>query len=234
MVRWLRPSGTAIALLSTRLSWPKGIDAHWDASVYGELLNVAGGRERLEYYFVKYESRSKVAARALAKELHIVKTKRFVDIVESGQIQPRPGVRELVHDLQAKAVTIGIVTTGRRAWVEPLVSTLIGRAAYDRLRPLVTGDDVQNLKPSPEAYLLAMDQLKLAPYRVVAIEDSITGLRSAKAAGVACVAVPSLYNVHHDFGAADLVVPAFDQAPVADGVGDLMHNVEFQALVFGS
>lgn len=207
------------------------IDTHWDAVLYGELLKVAGGRARLEHYFTHIESKSVEEAQSLAAELHVRKTRLFVDIVQSGQIDPRPGVQELVRELQAESVATGIVTTGQRAWVEPLVAHLLGRAAYDQMLPVVTGDDVASLKPSPEAYLLAMTQLRIDPSRGMAIEDSVNGVESAKAAGLVCVAVPSLYNGDDDFGAADLVVPAFDRAP--GGSAMLFANPDFQELLFG-
>ncbi len=132
-------------------------------------------------------------------------------------------------------MTTGIVTTGRRAWVAPLILDLLGRDAIDKMAVVITGDDVATLKPSPEAYLLAVDELSLTldPAAVVAIEDSVNGMRSAIAAGLASVVVPSLYNRSDDFGEADLVVPEFDQAPVVDGVGALIQNPKFRELVFG-
>ena len=211
-----------------------GIDADWDVELYGELLKVTGGKQRFEHYFVHHESRSPEQSNSLATELHAVKTKVFVEMVQSGRIKPRPGVRQLVHDLQGEGVPTAIVTTGRRAWVEPLVTDLLGRASYDEMKLIVTGDDVTALKPSPEAYILAMSKLMLDPSEGIAIEDSVNGVVSAKAAGLACVAVPSLYNGDDDFSAADLVVAEFDQAPTVDGLGPLLENLDFRELVFGS
>ena len=210
-----------------------GIDAHWDATLYGDLLAITGGRERLEHYFRHREERTEAESRSLAEALHAEKTRLFVDIICSGRIGPRPGVRHLVHELQDAAVTTGIVTTGRRAWVEPLVAHLLGRTALDKMAIVVTGDDVTELKPSPEAYILAMAKLGLDPASGVAIEDSVNGMRSAIQAGLACVAVPSLYNRLDDFSEADLVVPEFDQAPIFDGLGPLIENPQFGRLVFG-
>ena len=111
---------------------------------------------------------------------------------------------------------------------------LLGRPAYESMKVVVTGDDVAVLKPSPEAYVLAMQELELHPSRGVAIEDSVNGVLSAKAAGLFCVAVPSLYNGDDDFSNADLVAAEFDEAPVGRGVGPLFENSDFLELVFGS
>ncbi len=213
----------------------RGLDIRWDAAGYGRLLRVAGGRQRLRHHLVTHESMPGDDADALAAELHAVKTNLFVDIVRSGKIDARPGVHDLVHGLQRAGVPTGIVTTGRRAWVEPLVTHLIGRRARDRLCVVVAGDDVTTLKPSPEAYLLAMEKLEKlmpGPARGIAIEDSVNGVESAKAAGLACVAVPSLYNRDDDFGAADLIVAEFDWAGTDGGPGSLLENPDFLTLLF--
>jgi beta-phosphoglucomutase-like phosphatase (HAD superfamily) len=55
---------------------------------------------------------------------------------------------------------------------------------------LVTGDQVSDGKPHPEAYLLAAERLGAEPARCVAIEDSPTGIAAAEAAGCVVVAVP--------------------------------------------
>ena len=133
-----------------------GIGIEWVVDLCAELLSVAGGKQRFEHYFLQYESRPAKEAESLSTSLHLSKTSLLVEIVLSGQIGPRPGVRTLVHDLQNQSVVTAIVTTGRRAWVEPLVTELLGVDAYDKMRLVVTGDDVSVLKPSPEAYLLAL------------------------------------------------------------------------------
>jgi beta-phosphoglucomutase-like phosphatase (HAD superfamily) len=54
---------------------------------------------------------------------------------------------------------------------------------------IMTGDDVRNMKPAPDIYLAAAEKLTVAPKNCCVIEDSITGIRAAKSAGMRCVAV---------------------------------------------
>ncbi len=54
---------------------------------------------------------------------------------------------------------------------------------------IVTSDDVTQLKPAPDCYLLAASHLGLPPKNGVAVEDSIAGVRAAKTAGIYTLAV---------------------------------------------
>lgn len=210
----------------------RGLDDVWDEVMYGDLLAVAGGRQRLEYYFRHHTAWSRGECAALAKELHADKTERFVEIVASRRIEPRRGVVEFIAGLQRAGVVTGIVTTGRRAWVEPLVEHLIGAPAYEQLSVIVTGDDVAELKPSPEAYLKAVSDLGVDRRSAIAIEDSLNGLESATSAGLATVVVPSRYHRGQDFSAADLVVSEFDlELTDGDATGSLLANPRFRSLL---
>jgi HAD superfamily hydrolase (TIGR01509 family) len=59
----------------------------------------------------------------------------------------------------------------------------------DAFNVIVTATDVQHGKPEPECYLAAADALDVPASRCVVIEDSVSGLRAAKAAGMRCVAM---------------------------------------------
>ncbi len=71
---------------------------------------------------------------------------------------------------------------------------------------LVCGEDTARKKPDPEVYRLALERLGRDPSRVLAVEDSRNGVRAAKAAGVAVVAIPSLYTEGDDLAEADRVL----------------------------
>ena len=54
---------------------------------------------------------------------------------------------------------------------------------------IVATEDVENGKPAPDGYLLALELLAVDPGEAVAVEDSDVGVAAAKAAGLRCVAV---------------------------------------------
>ena len=76
---------------------------------------------------------------------------------------------------------------------------------------IVSGECTDNGKPHPAIYLHTGDRLEVEPSECVAIEDSINGLRSAKAAGMYCIAVPDKRLSQVEFQNADLIVSSLDR-----------------------
>jgi beta-phosphoglucomutase len=95
------------------------------------------------------------------------------------------GVAELAGHLRGR-VRLAVVTTTWRANVE---AVLEASGLADAFEFLITKEDVKSPKPDPEGYRLALARLKLPANEVVALEDSPSGLASARGAGVRVVAV---------------------------------------------
>ena len=114
-----------------------------------------------------------------------------------------PGVQSLVDDLACAGIPLAVASSSPADWV---VGHLSDRGLLDRFDAVCTGDEVLLTKPDPAIYLLACHRLDVDPAGAVAVEDSVNGVRSAKAAGMAAVAVPSSLTAGMDFGHADLVV----------------------------
>jgi HAD superfamily hydrolase (TIGR01509 family) len=98
----------------------------------------------------------------------------------------RPGARELLAAVRAAGIPTALVTATRRQLVDVALAT-IGSTNFD---VVVCGDEVDRTKPHPEPYLTAAGKLGVDVARCVAIEDSPTGVSSARAAGCVVVAVP--------------------------------------------
>ena len=77
---------------------------------------------------------------------------------------------------------------------------------YDHFLTVVSGDSVGNGKPHPDIYLHTAEMLGVAPAECVAIEDSINGLRSAKGAGMYCIAIPDKRLTPDQFESADVIL----------------------------
>ena len=184
-----------------------GVDLRWDIERYRELMVLTGGRRRVAYA-LRQEGVPAAEADEVATRVHRTKTELFVDIVRRGEIDPRPGLPELLDDLRSHGVRIAVATTGRRAWVEPLLAHLIGA---DTAEVVICGDDVIDLKPDPAAYLLALSRLGLDATWTMAVEDSGPGLRAALAAGMATVVVTNDDTARHDVTGAAIVRQAFDR-----------------------
>jgi HAD superfamily hydrolase (TIGR01509 family) len=118
------------------------------------------------------------------------------DVVRSseGAVPWRPGARELLAELSERGVPCALVTMSYAR----LAETMIDQLPPGTFAAVVTGDQVNDGKPHPEAYLTAMQRLGVSAAYSVAIEDSPTGVASAEAAGCIVLAVPH----HVPIGAA--------------------------------
>ncbi|MFA5872292.1 MAG: HAD family phosphatase [Parcubacteria group bacterium] len=70
---------------------------------------------------------------------------------------------------------------------------------------IVSGDEVERVKPYPDIYLKAISELGRKRKECIAIEDSRPGVISAKKAGIACLAIPNRFTAAQDFSSADWV-----------------------------
>ena len=77
---------------------------------------------------------------------------------------------------------------------------------HNHFLTVVSGDSVGNGKPHPDIYLHTAEMLGVAPAECVAIEDSINGLRSAKGAGMYCIAIPDKRLTPDQFKSADVIL----------------------------
>ncbi len=186
-----------------------GLPDRWDETLYGKLLWVAGGRERLRFYFDRYRPMPVAERDRLVEELHRVKTHAFRQLIDQSLMTPRPGMLRIFDELHQEGLTTAVATTGSRAWVEPLLEGLLGRDRYCLIALITTGEDVVRKKPDPEAYQVTLAKLGISPQEALAIEDSRNGLEAAKRAGLTCIIVRSSYSRNDNFHQADLAVDEF-------------------------
>jgi HAD superfamily hydrolase (TIGR01509 family) len=107
------------------------------------------------------------------------------------QVLWRPGARELLMLLRKKKVKTALVTMSMHRMAQQVVDAI----GFDAFDVIVAGDDVLHGKPHPEAYLKAAELLGVQPADCVAFEDSISGLRSAEAAGTKAVGVKNIVEI---------------------------------------
>jgi HAD superfamily hydrolase (TIGR01509 family) len=110
-------------------------------------------------------------------------------VLERG-VPVMPGAAELVATVAASGLPYALVTSSRRRFVD----AVLARTGL-RFPLVVCGDDVTRGKPDPEPYLLATGKLGLPPGDCLVLEDSITGVTAAQAAGCFVVAVPTLGGI---------------------------------------
>jgi HAD superfamily hydrolase (TIGR01509 family) len=198
-----------------------GLDWSWDEALYGELLAVAGGQERLRHFVeTRRPDQAGIAgAEGFYERVHRVKGEHFARL--AAEVPLRPGVLRLVAEAQAAGIAVGIATTAARAGVDALLELHPVLAAA--VATIVAGEDVPRKKPAPDAYLVAMERLGLVAPECVAFEDSHVGLQAALAAGLSTVVTPSDYTAGEDFSGAAAVLPDLGGVEV-DFVRELLRS----------
>lgn len=115
---------------------------------------------------------------------------RYHQRIEDG-IPLHAHVRDVLADLQARAMPRAVVTSTQRMRADRKLATS-GIAEFFEI--VVTGSDVTEPKPAPEGYLKAAAALGVDPGRCVVFEDSAFGVRAALAAGMTPIQVPDLID----------------------------------------
>lgn len=185
------------------------LDWCWSPALYGELLNVTGGKERLHHFVDTMHPLlpEVVDIPGFLAELHRLKTRIYNDMLKGQGIPLRPGVLRLLKEARAAGLRQAIVTTTSQENVTTLLQTAIGEEALDWFDVIAAGTQVTAKKPAPDIYLYALRQLNLEPTACIAIEDSAIGLQAARSAGITVVVVTvTNYTREQDLTAAKLVV----------------------------
>jgi HAD superfamily hydrolase (TIGR01509 family) len=178
------------------------LDLEWWRSIVG---TVGGGdwSERLEALVGSPLDHQQLNERSL---------RRHHDLVDG--LDPLPGVSELVDAAHAAGLRLAVASSSKTAWLDRNLDRLGLHGRFDALcgRDVVGG----RAKPEPDVYLAALAAVGAGAGEAVAIEDSPHGVAAAKAAGLACVAVPNRITAPGDFSAADLVVDSLVSLTLAD------------------
>jgi HAD superfamily hydrolase (TIGR01509 family) len=181
-----------------------GLPWHWDAALYGELLAVTGGKERMRFYCEKYDTDflRQPDADERIKALHAAKTKHYLELVGRGGIPLQPGVVRLLREAHAAGLRLAIATTT----TPENVTALLPPGLMALFEIVGAGDTAAKKKPAPDIYLWVLEQLQLPASSCMAFEDSANGLKASLAAGLATLVTESEYTLDHDFTGAFAVL----------------------------
>jgi HAD superfamily hydrolase (TIGR01509 family) len=185
----------------------KDLHINWDVKLYGELLKVAGGKERMRHFFDENGwPPGNYIKDDLIIELHKLKTDFFMKIIKNGELNLRPGIKRLVDEAIEDDVMLCVCSTSNEKAVNLIVEHLLGIERRSYFAGIFAGDIVSKKKPDPEIYNLALQNLNLRPSDCIVIEDSRNGLLAAKGAGLKCIITTNGYTEKEDFSEADMVV----------------------------
>jgi HAD superfamily hydrolase (TIGR01509 family) len=128
----------------------------------------------------------------------------FFDVLGVEPVRFLPGAAELLACLAARRVPLALATSSSRAYVRRVAEPHAG--FLDHFQHILTCDDVTHGKPHPEIYRQAAARLDQSPADVLVLEDSVNGLRSAKAAGAHCIVVPHGLVPRSQLASADAIL----------------------------
>ena len=117
-------------------------------------------------------------------------------------IKPMKGAVSLINRL-GEGHRLAVASSSARKNIDFILSSLKIKGKFDAI---VGGDEVKKGKPAPDIFVKAAEKLNVEPSSCVVIEDAERGVMAAKAAGMACIAVPNQYTEDQDFSMADKVI----------------------------
>lgn len=185
-----------------------GLDWNWSVELYGKLLEVTGGKERIRHYLKTYRPELTVPSSGEIAGLHATKTKYYLELIAQGKVPLRPGVERLIHEAREAGLRLAIVTTTTMANVTNLLDKTLDPSLFEAI---AAGDIVPQKKPAPDIYNYILKEMDLAPEECMAFEDSHPGLRSSMGANLTTIITVNDYTKHQDFSSAPLVLDNFGE-----------------------
>jgi len=185
-----------------------GLDWVWDESLYGELLAVTGGKERIRYYLEKFNTAFVKPDHFddFVKGLHASKTRFYTQLMAEGKIPLRVGVERLINEARAVGMRMAVVTTTTPENVTALLENTLGPDSESWFEVIAAGDIVPAKKPAPDIYDWALQKMNLTPQEAIAFEDSSNGILSSAAAKLKTIITINEYTKEDDFSQAQLVL----------------------------
>jgi len=129
--------------------------------------------------------------------------------LKSTDVNLMPFAAEVLDFFQCKNLTLALVTSSPRQDVEAIFERN-GLGKY--FQRIITRSEVINSKPDPESYNICVEQLGLLKDECIVFEDTVNGVKSAKAAGLTCFAIQNNIDEHPKLAIADQLFLDFREA----------------------
>jgi HAD superfamily hydrolase (TIGR01509 family) len=185
-----------------------GLDWQWSVERYGQLLEVAGGKERLRKY-VQEDHPNFVPPtdiKTWSAGIHQLKNRHYKALVQEGLIPLRTGVKRLIQEARKSGVRLAIATTSAPENVIALLETMLGSESPAWFDVIAAGDVVPTKKPAPDIYQYVLAQMNLKPEQCLVFEDSHQGLSASLQAGLKTVVTRSSYTQADNFTGSALIL----------------------------
>ncbi len=184
------------------------LDWDWSIELYGKLLKVTGGKERIRYYLDEFNQafeRPDNLDQFIAK-LHNSKTEIYTSLLAEGSIPLRDGVLRLIQEARQAGLRLAIATTTTPANVSALLEHAMDENAESWFEVIAAGDIVPAKKPAADIYFYALEKLALNADECLAFEDSHNGILASMGASLTTIVTVNEYTRDHDFNDAAIVL----------------------------
>lgn len=191
-----------------------GLDWEWDEELYGKLLAVTGGKERMNYYLDNFNTTFERPdnLQEMIADLHKTKTGYYTKLLGEGAIPLRPGVKRLIQEARDAGLRLAISTTTTPQNVTALLENTLGKESIDWFEVIAAGDIVPAKKPAPDIYDWALKEMDLDAGDCLAFEDSENGILSSQGANLKTIITVNDYTLDHDFTGAAIVLDNLGEA----------------------
>ena len=190
-----------------------GVQWQWSVPQYIEKLKIGGGKERMaslskddDFRAVYPVPDSEQAWRDTVARWHKRKSEIYKELIASGALPGRPGVKRLAEEVAAAGWTLVVCSTSALSSVQAVLDHVMGLETARKFAGVFAGDIVKAKKPAPDIYNYAAEKLNLNPAHCIVVEDSRNGLLAARAAGMACIVTFNEITKNEDFSEAAIVL----------------------------
>ncbi len=191
-----------------------GLEWEWSDRLYGELLAITGGKERIHHYLEQYHpdfTPPEGRLEDFVAQLHAAKNHHYMELLAEGAVPLRDGVERLLRTARAEGIRLAIATTTSHENVTALLQHTLGPEAESWFEVIGAGDVVPAKKPAPDIYHYVLQRMQLPAESCIAVEDSVNGVRAAVGAGLRTVITVNDYTRRDDFRGATLVVDSIGE-----------------------
>ena len=138
------------------------------------------------------------------------RTYEIYEKIVKNKIQALPGAKEFIERCRQKSLKLALVTSADE--VKMLINLKEIGIPTSKFDVLINGLDVERKKPFPDIYLKAAGELGLKPENCLVVEDAVSGVNAAKAAGMRCLALLTSFN-EKDLIGSDWIIQNLKSAP---------------------
>ena len=174
------------------------------------LSSYMGGTSGLIFKDVVAESgRTDITPEMLTAYKH----KHYLEVLQSGGIDPVEGTRELIRALHEAGVPLGLATTSHPPVMNAILDNFEIRKYFTFV---ISGGELPESKPNPAIYLISAERLGAKPENCCVLEDTTNGILAAKRAGMYCIAFHNPHSGEQDLSLADRVVEKMAEIEVEE------------------